>query len=72
MSRFLRSILAAIVIVAFNPSLYAQNWATKLGFPPEAIVIIFSARETGISWEANVAAQKMATDSHSMSLSVVV
>ena len=55
-----------------SSSLIAQSWMTKLGYPPDARVLIVNASELGVTWETNLAVQKLADKGDLRSASVVV
>jgi hypothetical protein len=74
MNRKYRRFLVSIVCVflANCSTGRCQSWAQKLGFAPEAKVVILGAREMGVSWEMNESGKQLLEAGHLSSASVAV
>lgn len=64
-------IFTLLLILLTAADLYGQTWAQKLGFPPDAKVLILEARELGVTWEFNEAAHSLLETGHATSATVV-
>ena len=68
--RTLAQIVALIGWLALPAS--AEPWSEKLGFPAGSRVVVIDVGEIGVSWEFNLAGQKLLESGRASSASVVV
>jgi hypothetical protein len=71
MMRACLSFLLSLVVLVSSVA-RAEPWSVKLGFPPDRRVVILDARELGITWEMNLAAERLLEARHVTSASAVV
>jgi hypothetical protein len=65
------ALLAFVVALLVSSSVRAELWSVRLGFPVGRRVVILDAREMGIAWEMNVAAEQLLEGGHVTSASAV-
>ncbi|WP_442483902.1 polysaccharide deacetylase family protein [Aeoliella sp. SH292] len=57
--RYFATLGVAITALTFSTSVRADNWATRLGYPEDAKVLILHAHGMGMCYETNAAAGKL-------------
>jgi predicted glycoside hydrolase/deacetylase ChbG (UPF0249 family) len=68
----LRALALGLSLVAIGPQLAsAETWAQKLGYGPNARVLILAGHEMGVSWEMNEAGKDLLNNQRLQSVSVV-
>lgn len=56
---FVCGVLCAVVFAQQFSAAHAESWAERLGYPAEKRIVIIHAHGVGISYETNVAAEKL-------------